>query len=193
MQANLSLIGKTDRILDFSRKTIVLLFGKKGFLVHSIATSILWLVLFVSFFQIPPSAPQQYNFPKALLFVGYVLQIAGVLIIIWSGVLLGYRRAWGIRYFDTTFSSAIEKRGPYRIFTNPIYDGICTLLIGTGLVTGMPFYFLAALTSFILLSVLLLPVFTSVIVPLVFLVVANISGLKSLIYSVSLTKSLIVD
>lgn len=132
-------------------------FGKYGFQIHCLITGILWVMMFASFIFADKS-----NYPNLSVFnyylfkpIGLLLSLTGVILIFWSGSLLGLKRTWGIRFFDKNYKDTIEKRGPYKFLINPIYDGFFVYFLGKTLVNDSLFYLILSLESFLLLNVFL--------------------------------------
>ncbi len=130
-------------------------FGSYGFTVHFVLTSLLWLLLLYSFwtgtFEISPLP----IFRPAFIPIGFLIKFLGIILIIWSFMTLGVKRAWGARYFIQDLKKDVEIKGPYRWLINPIYDGIFLFLLGKGLSTNSMYYFILSLESFVLLNLFL--------------------------------------
>lgn len=133
------------------------LFKNKGFAIHFSFTAILWMIwgaLFLNSisetkgFVLPFFNPL---FPP----IGLFINLIGLILIIWSGLLLGIRRAWGIRYFDPKFVNSHEKRGPYKYLDNPIYDGFIMLAFGKALMNNSMTYLIISIECFIIFNVFL--------------------------------------
>lgn len=117
---------------------------------HLPVNGILWLILFVWILFL------QFHFPQGetSLFeqiTGLLLILLGIVLVVWSRVLLGRHQAMGIRFFLPERSHRVDS-SLYRYLTNPMYDGFIFVLIGLGLLLGVKQDYLLAAASFILLN-----------------------------------------
>jgi len=132
-------------------------FDKKAFTVHFIFTSLLWIVWLILFFILSPNNPSIglpfYN--QFFVPMGIFTSMVGLILIIWSGCLLGLRRAWGIRYFEKNLKNKIERRGPYKYLNNPIYDGFVLYSLGKALTNNSFIYLLISLECYLFFNVFL--------------------------------------
>lgn len=132
-------------------------FGKHGFTVHGILTGILWLWLIRLFFwndvnfNINP-LPFYTQFFKP---IGMIIKILGIVLILWSGWMLGIKRMWGIRYFEKNYKNKIERSGPYKYLKNPIYLGFFLSFLGNALRSNSLYYFFIAAETYLLFNILL--------------------------------------
>lgn len=132
-------------------------FGRHGFIVHCLITGILWIGLLTAIVLTNKSSYPVLSIFTSYLFkpFGLFISLAGVVLIFWSGRLLGLKRTWGIRFFDPAYQKIIEKRGPYKFLINPIYDGLMLYFLGQTIATDSLFYLMLSCESFLLLNVLL--------------------------------------
>lgn len=130
-------------------------FGKNGFVIHCILTGLMFIFLFFSFLVRNTKYIKLPIFYPVFIIIGNIFELIGAIIIVWSFLILGIKRTWGIRYFEKTYKEKIEKRGPYRFLINPIYDGFFILLTGKALSFNSLFHLIIAVESFILLNVFL--------------------------------------
>ena len=138
---------------EFYTKT----FGKYGFQIHCLITGFLWILLFVAFIFTDKSNYPNLSIFNSYLFkpMGFLLSLIGIVLIFWSGSLLGLKKAWGIRFFEKKYKDIIEKRGPYKFLVNPIYDGFFVYFLGKTIVTDSLLYLFLSLESFLLLNIFL--------------------------------------
>lgn len=120
---------------------------------HERWNGLLWVLLFlfvviVEFLFIPSRIT-----PRP--FIGIPFLSVGVLLVIWSRLILGRNGAMGIRWFLPERASVWEKRGPYRVLANPMYDGFIFIFLGVGMWFGTTENFYLALVSFFLLNLYL--------------------------------------
>lgn len=120
---------------------------------HERRNGILWVLLFIAivisefFFSHEQIVPH--------LYIGIWLIVSGLALVVWSRFILGRSGAMGIRWFLPEDSPPWEKRGPYQILANPMYDGFILIFLGLGIGFGIRENFYLALASFLLLNLYL--------------------------------------
>ncbi len=120
---------------------------------HQALNGTLWMLLFLAI------VAAQFFFShgdrKTMPLLGIVLLAFGFILVVWSRLILGRSGAMGLRWFLPEKISAWETRGPYRMLTNPMYDGFILIFLGLGFAAGTTENFYLALASFLLLNVYL--------------------------------------
>lgn len=120
---------------------------------HERLNGTLWLLLFffivtAEFFFLRGQVAQ---YPS----IGVLLLVFGLILVVWSRLILGRAGAMGIRWFLPEKVSAWETRGPYHMFANPMYDGFILIFLGIGFWLGTVENFILAIASLLLLNVYL--------------------------------------
>lgn len=107
--------------------------GKNAFRNLQLISGPWWLANLVTIIilQFLPQAPLGIYNP-AFMVIGGILFIIGLIIVFWSGRLLGLSAMMGARFFPHQSTKVIHS-GPYAIFANPMYVGYNMIYLGLAL------------------------------------------------------------
>lgn len=130
-------------------------FGKFGFWIHFILTFLLWIYLgkLLSGVSLPSLGLLPISF-RGMEAVGDILNVAGTVAIIWSILILSIKRMWGVRYFERQTHERFEKRGPYRLLNNPMYNGFSLLFLASAFINNSSSHLFLSIESFVLFGLL---------------------------------------
>lgn len=131
-------------------------FGRMGFGVHFVLTALLWGYLGILLSDnniLGTSKPLLVSF-QGMEVVGTILNVIGIILIFWSFLLLGIRRMWGVRYFERQTHERFEKRGPYRLLNNPMYNGFSLLFLASAFINNSSSHLFLSIESFVLFGLL---------------------------------------
>lgn len=141
--------------LEADHKWYTRKFGVRGFSAHMWFTGAVWILLTI-FLMLPNSGDKPLSFSfVGEQFIGNILIYGGLLIVIWSFALLGFKRAFGLRFFRSEDAGVAINRGPYRFLRNPIYDGFFLVFLGSAFTGNSLGNLILAGTSFICLNIFL--------------------------------------
>lgn len=120
---------------------------------HEQWNGILWVLVFLLLVIVEFSFPLGQMAPRPLIDIPLI--VIGLILVVWSRLILGRSGAMGIRWFLPERASAWKTHGPYRLLANPMYDGFILIFIGLGLWRGTIENFYLALASFLLFNIYL--------------------------------------
>ena len=120
---------------------------------HTWWNGTLWTLLFLAIVVVEYFLPRHVMAPQP--YVGAVFFIVGLVLVVWSRLILGRAGAMGVRWFLPETAPTWQSRGSYRFLGNPMYDGFILVFIGSGLLFGSKENFYLAILSFVLLNLFL--------------------------------------
>lgn len=99
----------------------------------------------------------KYVMPIVVNVIGFVLIIAGTLLHIWTGKLLGLRGLMGIPEVSRKLGSRLVSEGPFGIVRHPTYLAHTVLFSGIFLLTGVLTIGILTLVDFIIVNLIIIP------------------------------------
>lgn len=107
--------------------------GKNAFRNLQLISGPLWIINAISviILQFLPQEPLGIYDPSFMV-IGGILFIVGLIIVFWSGRLLGLSAMMGARFFPK-HNTKVIRTGPYTIFSNPMYLGYNMIYLGLAL------------------------------------------------------------
>lgn len=96
-------------------------------------------------------------FPAAVIAAGILLLIAGTLLHIWTGMLLGLWGLMGLPEISTRIKGRLVTRGPFSVVRHPTYLAHTLMFLGVFLLSGVVAVAVITFVDFLLISLVIIP------------------------------------
>lgn len=136
-------------ILQIKGQKFTKWFGKNAFRIHMVITGFFWVLSFVLIFLLQFEKHSFFHHSDVLKYAGLVLLISGLATAVWGFKLLGFKRSFGLNFFDE--GVPVVKISLYKFIKNPEDYGFWAALIGFALFTRSSSNLVIALEFIILM------------------------------------------